>query len=69
MIFSAFSRALGLAIKPAHLSNTGSLQHGGGGPRHTIDAILGLGSRTSPSAQDHCTRTEHESSGESPERK
>lgn len=58
-------RALGLSIKPAHLSSTASLQHNTG-PRHTIDAILGLGSRTSPTAhlQDNSARNENESSGE-----
>ncbi|KAK6624290.1 hypothetical protein RUM44_011149 [Polyplax serrata] len=56
-------RALGLSIKPAHLSSTASLQHNTG-PRHTIDAILGLGSRTSPTAhlQDNSARNENESS-------
>lgn len=60
-----FYRALGLSIKPAHLSSTASLQHHTG-PRHTIDAILGLGARSSPTRQlqENSSRLENESSGE-----
>ncbi|EEB11486.1 hypothetical protein Phum_PHUM121590 [Pediculus humanus corporis] len=65
MILQHHQRALGLSLKPAHLSTTASLQHNSG-PRHTIDAILGLGSRRTPpikESQENSNRNGNESSG------